>query len=181
MKKVLVLLGLVVALVVADVPTQAAVEFDLIGQVRFRGEYIENFTDFDSDGVSSDPITSSGSGDNYSFWPYRALLGVDADFGEGVHAVVAFQNADVWGSLLTSEQRDVVFGSFSVVDLFLANVDLREIGGTKNNLTIGRQKIVYGNEFLLGDLDWYNGTSHDGIMYSYGTISLMSRRVRSWL
>ncbi len=56
MKKVLVLLGLVVALVVAEVPTQAAVEFDLIGQVRFRGEYIENFSDFSKDGVNDNPI-----------------------------------------------------------------------------------------------------------------------------
>jgi hypothetical protein len=47
--------------------------------------------------------------------------------------------------------------------LYQGYVEANEIGGSSFSLRIGRQELVYGTEFLLGDNDFYGGLSHDGI------------------
>ena len=56
-------------------------KFDVHGELRFRGEYLDNFTD----GVNSDAGFDKDSG---SFAPYRARLAAKSTFGDHVRGYV---------------------------------------------------------------------------------------------
>jgi hypothetical protein len=40
---------------------------------------------------------------------------------------------------------------------------MNDVGGTTLDLKFGRQELVFHNEFVFGDLDFYNGISFDGV------------------
>jgi hypothetical protein len=52
----------------------------------------------------------------------------------------------------------------SGVMLYQGNLTLNKLWSDKFSLQFGREEIVRGNELMLGDLDFYSGLSHDGIV-----------------
>lgn len=156
---VFVRLGLAVLLIAAT-PILAVdpPKIEWHGEVRVRGEYVDNFSDFNSD---SDSMMYGGSDDAFEFFPYRARVGVGGEFANNVHGYIELQAADALGSEL--EQRDVLSSNDSNIDLYLATIIAKQIGGSNTDLAFGRQELRFDNEFLLGDLDFYNGVSHDGV------------------
>lgn len=159
--KMLSVLGLLCALVLTASPVLAQATDDggkiqFHGEVRLRGEFVDNFEDFDSNGINA-----LGDDDTFDFFPYRARVGVGGEFANNVFGYVEFQTADAMG--LDSEARSVLFSNSDNVDLYLANITMKSVRGSKVDLTFGRQEIKFDTEFLLGDLDFYNGVSHDGV------------------
>jgi hypothetical protein len=144
------------ALVVAAIPVLAEDadpgKIFFHGEVRLRGEYVDNLEDWNSDATSDD---------GFDFFPYRARMGVGSEFANNVIGYVEIQTGGVMGG--DDEQRHVVFSNHGDFDLYIATIQAKQIGGSKTDLTFGRQELVFDNEFLLGDLDFYNGISYDGV------------------
>ena len=160
--KVFAVLGLA-ALVVAATPILAddaatAGKIKFHGEVRLRGEYVDNYSDFDSNGENA---FGFGQDDSFDFFPYRARVGVGGDFANNVSGYVELQAADAWGT--EQAQRHVLESNDSNIDLYLAMIEMKSIGGSKTDITFGRQELRFDNEFLFGDLDFYNGVSLDGV------------------
>jgi hypothetical protein len=91
MRKYALLALAALALVGTNVPARAAdgdaIKFDVIGEVRARMDYWENYTDLNDD-----------NHDNFSAWPYRVRVGVHGMLTENVAAHVEFQNFGTFGN-----------------------------------------------------------------------------------
>ncbi len=170
MKKVLYVAFLALAVLALVAPPAMAQEekpFKVHGEVRIRGEYNSNVTDF-----------NDNNSDNVDFWPYRVRVSVEGSFAHNVASYVEIQNADVGGGngngffsnsgpFRTGGGQDNNVGVGSGVELYQGNITLNQLWSKNFSLRIGRQEIVAGNELLLGDLDFYNGISHDGVVGSW--------------
>ena len=155
MKKLLYVLVLAVGVVVLMTPPAMAQDekpFTVHGEVRTRGEYLNNTQDFDDD-----------ADDGGLVWPYRVRLAAEGHFAKNITAWIEFQNAGVFGGdegPFKNGSGEVDWGNQA--QLYQANVTLGELWSKNFSLRLGRQEIVAGTELLLGDLDFYSGISHDG-------------------
>lgn len=159
-------------------------KFVLHGEIRQRADYNENLVDFSDD-----------TSDSFLFFPYRARIAAEGHFGKGVIGYIEMQGFGFWGDVppikdfaqgpvgsdtpdspvppippipfnLSAETNSGQLFS-NDIELYQAYVNLSEIGGSKWDIKIGRQEIVRGTEFLLGDNDFYDGISHDALMGSW--------------
>lgn len=170
MKKVLLgcLLTLMAALlfvpaVVAD-DDDGEKKISVHGEVRARYENVDNMTDF------MDP--PGGTDDSFDFWPYRVRLGVKGEFSDNVSGYVEVQNFGAFGDSFPyainspdtpvpqNLRLNVVTND---VQLYQAYFNLDDIGGSNVSLRVGRQEHTLGNELHMGDADFYNGLSFDGV------------------
>jgi hypothetical protein len=182
------LVGAVALLVITAVyaPPAAASDDDDVkvkvhASMRVRGEVLDNIADFADQNSSGDV-----NDDQYSIWPYRARVSFDAMFGDGVRAFVEIQNFGYFGdeSPFKSVQDpnfqifDVTtFGEFgfgSRTNLYQGYIELGHMGGSDFTLRAGRQEHALGNELQMGDLDFYNGQSFDGIrgMFDWDNVDM---------
>src|SRR4029450_11914470 len=119
------------------------------GQIRLRSEY-RNQLKPDTAGDTSGSLIGQRA---------RANVGVGTDRVKGY---VEVQDARNWGmeSSTTSNERNA--------DLHQAYLLLPEVGHKGISLTLGRQELAYGDERLLGALDWSTvGRSFDGGVVRY--------------
>ena len=157
MKKLMYVALLAIGVVILMAPPAMAQEekpFTIHGEVRFRGEYDNNTSDFDDNGNPDD---------GGLFWPYRVRIAAEGKFTKNVSTWIEFQNAGVAGVGVLGPQR---LGGIAAigdgVELYQGNMTFDQLWSKNFSLRIGRQEIVAGNELLLGDLDFYAGMSHDG-------------------
>jgi len=151
------LLLLAAATFFAPAPTVAS-DVDVNAELRSRFEFLDDFDDFDDD-----------VGKSFDFTTYRLRFGLDYEFTENLSASVQVQHNGAWGDTFVRGTGDpTTDGSSSAAGkdatlLYQAFVDWEEVGGTPITLRIGRQEHTLGHELHLGDNDFYNGTSFDGI------------------
>lgn len=128
------------------------------GSLRMRGNsYIGDFSDND--------------GRNVQFSEQRTSLGVTADFSDEVSAVIELDSYGAWGD----ETRDVLNGSGASegsgdVSLYQSYIHLGSAFGTGFDVKIGRQEIMLGSEWLIGNkstASFFNQLSYDGITGVY--------------
>lgn len=152
----LVILGLL-AMVMASMPALADMETTVHGEIRMRAENVENYFDFDD----------NDGDDSFSFAPFRVRLGVGVSFGDKVYGYVSIQEGDIFGKDDTIKQAGDGLNETDQDNgeliLYQGYIKMNEVGGTSLSLKFGRQEYTQGNEFLFGDLDFYNGTSLDGV------------------
>src|SRR3989454_8267831 len=157
MKKLMYVALLAIGVVILMTPPAMAQEekpFTIHGEVRFRGEYDNNTSDFD------DNFDDGGL-----FWPYRVRIEAEGKFTKNVSTWIEFQNAGVAGVGVLGPQRLGAFATIGDgVELYQGNMTLDQLWSKNFSLRVGRQEIVAGNELLLGDLDFYSGQSHDGFV-----------------
>lgn len=126
--------------------------FTIHGEFRFRGDYIANQDDLNDD-----------LDDQALFWPYRARIAAEGKFGKNVGVWIEFQNASVAGG-----EDPEKFGNHNdiadLATLYQGSISIDKLWSNNFNVRIGRQEIVAGNELLLGDLDFYTGIAHDGLV-----------------
>jgi hypothetical protein len=156
MKKITVTLALL-ALCLALAPAVPAEEkdgpeWDFFGSLRVRPEYNENLSD----------VTAQRD-DKIFYGAYRANLGASVTLDNGVRAVLDLQGMGLWGEdqhpyrgWITEDDSSVHFS------VFQAYIEAKNIFGSKFSARAGRQPLIYGDEWLVGDLDFYGGTSFDG-------------------
>ncbi len=168
MKKLLYVALLAVGVITMIAPPVMAQEekpFTIHGEVRSRGEYQANASDFNKD-----------ANDNADFWPYRVRIAAEGRFAHNVSAWIEFQSAGEAGGTLTPVRQgnNDVFGGEGV-EMYQGNITFNQIWSKNFNLRVGRQEIVAGNELMLGDLDFYSGQSHDGFVANWNLkkVSLM--------
>ncbi len=178
MKKLLYVTLLAIGVVIMLAPPVMAQEekpFTLHGEVRTRGEVDANTQDFDKDG----PV------DNYSYWPYRVRIAAEGKFTKGVTAWLEFQNGGVFGSNTTTVRDGSDANGGQAAELYQGNITLDKIWWKSFSARIGRQEIVAGTELLLGDLDFYQGQTHDGLTGTFklkrGSFLLIATRVNQGL
>jgi hypothetical protein len=161
MKKLIYTAVLAAALVALVAPQAFAAEgdekFKMHGEVRFRGDYQANNDDFDDN-----------ADDQALYWPYRVRLAFEGNFTKNVSAWIEVQNAGVAGGNSTTPipsffRTGAVQDNGEGIELYQGNLTLDKLWSDRFSLTFGRQELSLGNELLLGDNDFYNGFSHDGI------------------
>jgi len=149
------------------VPTRAADDgdkkFTVHGEIRTRLEHSDNLSDLtDTDGGSFK--------DSLTFGAYRARVGVMGQFSRGVAGYVELQNFGTWGNdWPTKGFEDALFQNDNQIDdsevaLYQAYIALNNINDTNWSVKIGRQEISFANELMMGDNDYYNGQSFDGVI-----------------
>ena len=119
-------------------------EFDVGGQVRFRGDFAkdQNFTDF-----SFTPGHREAQ-----FLERTRLQGSVENHALNLEGFVQVQWYGRWGG--TDRRSDF--------DLYQGYVEWEKIGGSSISLKAGRQEFLYGSAFFIGTNDFYNGLSWDG-------------------
>ena len=144
-------------------------KFSIHGEVRFRGEYWNNLTDF-TDSDAHDPVKRSDN-DSFDIYPYRVRLAAKGDLGHDIWVYGEFQGASVAGGGIFG-QTDPFFGDDTEflntgAELYQGYVKLKDLGKTVTDLTFGRQEIVFDRGLHFSSLDFYNGISHDGVMAAW--------------
>jgi hypothetical protein len=145
--------------------------FTLHGEVRTRLEYTDNASDFQDSGTNTTPGAGTGQFDDQgNFWPYRVRIAAEGHFTKNITAWIEFQNAGVFGGDIFGPTKTGTFSGLAVgsaVELYQGNITLNKLWSDHFSLTIGRQELVKGNELQLGDLDFYSGLSHDGVVANW--------------
>jgi hypothetical protein len=188
MRRISILLAL--ALVVAlTVPAVAEVEEVTVGgAIQIRAQVLTpgvvgNVSGFDEDNSSYDWATA------------RASINVDAKLSGGVRGFVELHSFDVWGSnfdtgIPGAPELDPAgdtdspelfaggdYGLFAgqgddTIQLYQAYIEMNDLGDYPLQVRIGRQELVYGREWLLGNNNAgrnFSGLAFDAIKASYDT------------
>ena len=128
-------------------------------EIEFRGRY-ERRTDTDFNGAAND---------NKSILYSRYRPGVSWKYGKEWSGLLQYQYAHqlTWSQAGNSSlENSDVFQAFAV----------RKVGDTK--LTIGRQKLNFGTNRLIGSPDWsHTGRSYDAVRYQTKKLDVFGARI----
>ena len=160
----MVLATLMVAL---SVPAFAELQnVEVGGSIRIRGNWV-------SQEAANVPQFAEG-GNALDFVEQRSTVSVKADFTNDVTAFIEIDSYETWGS---SFRDSYVFGmnadaadASNNLDFYQAYIETRETFGYPVTARIGRQEIVRGSEWLLGNNDTasaFTGLSYDAITLNY--------------
>ncbi|MHC4938513.1 MAG: alginate export family protein [Planctomycetota bacterium] len=130
------------------VQSQGAKAIRVIGQIRVRGEVRDHlYTD-----------DRPNAGKSFNIVRMRTRLGVEADVLENLGVTIEFQDVRYFGEALTT------VGVLERVDTKRAFIDFRNIGGKPVDVQVGRMVVWYGDQRLIGHLEWVDqGRMYDGI------------------
>ena len=131
--------------------------FRISGLIRFRPEFKYNY-DFDKT-----------TDDNKEYVGQKIKLNILKKFTDDVQAKISFQDARLWGGTPGSDT-----GINTANDYTDESVDVREAWFEAKNLLgpiglkAGRQILSYGDQRLVGGLEWVNsGRSFDGLLLKF--------------
>lgn len=123
------------------------------GSLRVRPEYNENLSDL-----------SVGRDDKIGYVGYRVNLGTEVNLDRDVSVVLDLQGVGSAGEDFSFTRGSQTFNfQDSYFSLYRGYIDVRNLFGEKIDLRVGRQELVFGDEFLLGNNDFYAGASWDAI------------------
>lgn len=136
------------------------------GSLRIRGSW------YSSEATGTVALFEE-SGNSLGFVEQRTRLNVTADFTNDVTAFIELDSYDIWGEDFRSDYITGVDGravSNDDVEIYQAYIEMRESFGLPVTVRIGRQEILLGNEWLVGNNDtasFFRGLSFDGITARY--------------
>ncbi|MCX5759379.1 MAG: alginate export family protein [Candidatus Hydrogenedentes bacterium] len=108
----------------------------------------------------------------------RTRLNMKGDFTENVSAFIEFDDYGKWGDGFRSDYLtgvDMRPNGADKVNVYQAYIDVKEIGGTPLSLRAGRQEIVLGSGWLIGNNEdklAFTGLSFDALHLTYVTEKL---------
>ena len=111
----------------------------------------------------------------FDFVEQRTKLNVKADFTDGVTAFIELDSYDVWGQDFRSDYitgADFAASSVDDVEIYQAYIEANDMFGLPLRARVGRQELVFGNEWLVGNMDngpFFIGRSFDGARLTYAT------------
>ncbi len=149
----------VVAALLSGVAVAELQNVEVNGKLRIRGNVYES----DEDTMDA------------SWVEQRTRLGVKADFTDAVQAVIELDSYDIWGEDFRSAAYltgvDGRAASVDDVEMYQAYVKASEMYGTPLSLTIGRQELALGSQWLWGvnanSSAGFTGLSWDGVKLAY--------------
>ena len=148
------------------------------GSIRIRGNY------YSPEAVSqprprvTNPFAGAflfdDTGHSAAFVEQRTVVGVTADFTDDVSAVIELDSYEIWG---TNFRDSYIFSANAPqspfandVDVYQGYIEMREAWGHPLTVKIGRQEILFGSEWLVGNNDTaaaFTGLSFDAITVNY--------------
>jgi hypothetical protein len=139
-------------LVAALMVLLASPAFAAIQDVKVSGSVTSYFVDRSNFDLNSPPAVDSKYEQNFFYTSTHVLI--SSDLSDNVSAQVGLANEVVWGDQSVSNATlgggSPSNASDQNVDLELANITLREFLYSPLTLTIGRQSLSYGNDFIIG-------------------------------
>jgi len=159
---------LAACMAVVAVPAIADLQnLETFGSLTIRGNWYS----------SSAPLLGQGdfmeAGDSTGSHEQRTTLGVKADFSDDVSVVIELDNYGSWGDSFRSEPitgRGSMAGTAENVEMYQAYIETREVGGYPIDVRTGRQELMLGSEWLIGNNSTASDFRHlsfDGISASY--------------
>ena len=101
----------------------------------------------------------------------RTMLNVKADFTNDVSTFIEFDSYNNWGQGFRSDYlTGIDTRGGSDVNLYQAYINVKNLWGTPLSLRVGRQELVFGSEWLLGNNDgnaYFTGLSYDAIRLTF--------------
>ncbi len=202
MKKLSIVLALLVVVAMAIPAVAEVEEVTVGGSIQVRGNYqTPGISHFSEEMVPTDvvaqqislslfPVSFNDDVPALDYWTQRTRVNVDAKLSGGIRAFVEIQSYDFWGvdvddidveaaSMNTTmpilDQR--AFGVFAGqgddwVQMYQAYIEMNNICDYPLSLRVGRQEIVLGREWLVGNNSAgvnFSGFALDGIRASYDT------------
>jgi hypothetical protein len=127
--------------------TSGAQRLRIYGQVMFRPEVRDHlYTDDRPDG-----------GRSFNVNLMRTRIGFDVDVLENLGVTIELQDVRYWGEELST------VGVLGRADLKQGFIDFRNIGGKPVDVQVGRMMAWYGDQRLIGHLEWVpQGRTYDG-------------------
>ena len=124
-------------------------KLDATAQVRYR---------FQTDGRDFDKATS-----NFSFSQLRSRLGLNFVAGENLTLFLMLQDSRIMGE----EASTLTDGTGDALDMREGFMKVTEFLWNPLDMKLGRMRIKYGEERLVGYVDWHNiGRSFDGVVFT---------------
>lgn len=145
---------------------------DVFGLIRFRPEIKDNY-DYDRNGTSCTSGVCQSNEDKQEFIGQKIWLGFNYK-GDLVRGRVLLQDARVWGGETgsTTGLNTANSNTNQSTDIREAWIDL---GSKTFSAQVGRQRMVYGDQRLVGHLDWTSvGRSFDAIRFKHESEYLRS-------
>jgi len=133
----------------------------LFGGIRERIEFVDDYTDY-----------NSTNDDKAGFVDSRIRLGVALEFQDWVDALIEFQNNSYFGDTSSEFGPNTRNDIEDDIEVYQAYIAFRKFFGTEAEVRIGRQEIVKGTQFLIGNEDFYSGLSFDAVRVMYEITSL---------
>jgi len=108
---------------------------------------------------------------NMMFAEQHTLLNVKADFTNDVSTFIELDSYGDWGQNFRSNYLTGIDSRGAAdVNLYQAYINVKNLWGTPLSLRVGRQELVFGSEFLLGNnstMPLGHGLSFDAIKLSF--------------
>ena len=124
-------------------------EISLSGQIRPRYEFREPLRD--------------GTEATEAFTSMRVRAQLSAALASDVDAMIQFQDVRFFGE----EQNTLTDYNADNFDVHQAYIHLRQLGGSRHALKIGRQAVAFGGQRLIGAVEWtQQGRVFDGLRLS---------------
>jgi hypothetical protein len=124
-------------------------EWSWFGSLRVRPEYNAN-------------LSGQSPGEKDEYIAYRANLGASVELDRRMTVVLDVQALGVWGeNEFPCSQGIVSDCNDTRAGIFRGYFEARKVIGWPVSVRIGRQPLVFADEFFLGDGDFYAGTSWD--------------------
>jgi hypothetical protein len=114
-------------------------------------------------------VRADGKGSGLAFMEQRTRLHVQADFSDQVTGFIELESIDQWGEDFRSTYdtgADFRADSSDDLEIYQAYVESSEIFGLPLRLRLGRQEIVFGSGWLVGNNpypDPFTGLSFDAV------------------
>jgi cell division protein FtsB len=127
----------------------------LTGGVRERFEYVNNMPGFHTAKTQTNFIDS------------RVRLGVALEFQDLVNTFIEVQHVGFFGDSSTEFGPNLRNDKKSEVQLYQGYIDFQRFFGTPVRFRFGRQEIVHGTQFLIGNADFDEGLSFDAARFTH--------------
>lgn len=196
-KRAIMVMGLI-ALVALCMPAMAELQNVKVGgSIQIRAQRLDPGFDTLGNVTHSSPIRQLREGDiqgfnediaGDSFVSQRTRLNVEAELTSGVKGFIEIQSFDIWGG--DESDSDITDDGDSTFDntddrfsrdlngwdgndnvqLYQAYIEMKEIGDTPLTARLGRQELVYGREWLVGNNDAgvdFSGQAFDAVKFIY--------------
>ncbi len=183
MKKILLTAIMAVVLAAWAMPATASVDFG--GQIWVKGEWRDhsNFVE-DSPSLPEEEASECGYYEENcpdrttkSYVEQRSRIWGVAKPTDDTTVKITIQDTRKWGdglsggdSVLKGPKLTDDSANSNTLDLHEAFINVDNFFGTPLSMKIGRQKLVYGDQRLIGGFEWSaNARSFDALKLSYGS------------
>jgi len=138
-------------LVAALMVVLASPAFAAIQNVKVSGDITSTFVDRQDFDLGMVGGTANAEGlKSQDVFITQTRLRVDADLSDNVSASVGLINERAWNAENSTDPNSN-YANDTDVQLYLANVTMRELLYSPLTVTVGRQVFTYGNGFILGN------------------------------